>query len=130
MAGLQYHYRWRDSWVGRAGIGGGAIVNPLFFLDETEEITDEDIIGVVGVPLGASWVPGSGDVRPEVGLSVAPGLIDGAIPALWGGPSVGVRYHPLEGGLFVRAVGQGLVGTAEGETLGTLWVGFSVGYAF
>jgi hypothetical protein len=54
MAGLQYHYRWADNWVGRAGIGGGAIVNPMFFLDETEEITDEDIIGVVGAPLGAS----------------------------------------------------------------------------
>ncbi len=141
MIGLQYQYRWANDWVGRAGIGGGPVVE-LFPFDETallddalgdDKITSGDVSAMVGLPLGVSWIPGSGDWRPEVGLSVAPGLIGGEIPALWGGPSTGVRYHPRDGGLYVRAVGQRLHGTAvgkEGEGFGVWTIGLSIGYSF
>lgn len=138
MIGLQYQYRWANDWVGRAGIGGGPVIE-LFPFDETalldnvlgdDKITESDVSAMVGLPLGVSWIPGSGDWRPEVGLSVAPGLVGGEILALWGGPTAGFRYHPTDGGLYLRAVGQRLVGTAGGETLGVWTVGLSIGYSF
>jgi len=145
MIGLQYQYRWTDSWIVKAGIGGGPVIE-LFPFDDTAynrsvlrsvfsdyDFEDTDVSTAIGMPVGASWVPGSGDWRPEVGLSVTPGLIVGETPVLWGGPSAGVRYHPRDGGLYVRAVGQRLHGTAvgeEGDGFAMWTIGLSIGYTF
>jgi len=138
MIGLQYQYRPSDHWVGRAGVGGGVVIDGFpfdetAFLDDAlgeDEITEDDVATMVGLPVGASWLPGSGDWRPEVGLTFAPGLIGGEVLALWGGPTAGVRYHPTSGGIYFRAAGQRLLGTAEGEGLGLWTVGLSLGYSF
>lgn len=125
MLGLQYEYRGGDSWALRAGIGGGVIPVPAFLFG------GEGVVGIgfVGIPLGASWLPGEGALRPELGLSVAPGLFVG-VPVAWGGPSAGVRYHPTDGGLYVRATGHRLVAVAEDFAEGTWHFGISVGYSF
>lgn len=125
MVGLQYEYRGGDSWAVRAGIGGGVVPVPVFLFG------GEGVVGIgfAGVPLGASWLPGEGALRPELGLSVAPGLF-GGIPGAWGGPNVGVRYHPTDGGLYVRATGHRLVAVAEDFAEGNWWVGIGIGYSF
>lgn len=126
MIGLQYEYRGGDAWAGRVGIGGGILPIPDFTGDDTLL----DAVGVVGVPLGVSWLPGDGAVRPEVGVSVAPGLVAGTIPVVWGGPSVGVRYHPTDGGVYLRGTANLLVAAGEGEVLSRGWFGLGIGYAF
>ena len=125
MLGLQYEYRGGDSWAVRAGIGGGAIPIPTSLFGGEGVL----LLGFVGVPLGASWLPGGGALRPELGVSVAPGLF-GGVPVAWRGPSAGVRYHPTDGGLYVRATGHRLVAVAEDFAEGTWHVGISVGYSF
>jgi hypothetical protein len=41
-----------------------------------------------------------------------------------------VRYHPTDGGLYVRATGHRLVAVAEDFAEGTWHFGISVGYSF
>ena len=97
---LNFEQRRADHWAWR--VGGG-----IYARVTLPVVTDEESIPslLVGAPVGARWLPGGGDWRLEVGLSVAPGAgrEDSITPAVWGGPSVGVRHQPTGGGLFFRA---------------------------
>jgi len=126
MVGLHYQYRGADAWAGRVGVGGGILPIP----DLTGDDDFLDVAGVVGVPLGVSWLPGDGAVRPDVSVSVAPGLLAGAIPVVWGGPSAGLRYHPRDGGLYLRGTVNLLVAAGKGEVFSQGGFGLGIGYAF
>jgi hypothetical protein len=124
---VHYDRRFRDHWAWRGGVGLVATITPA--------VVSGDEPGpslLVGAPVGLRWLPGDGNWRLEVGLSVAPGLgTDGAAePAIWGGPSVGACRQPTGGGLFFRA-------TLTATTVATLndarvgpGIGLGFGYTF
>lgn len=124
---LNFEQRATDHWAWRVGGGVYARVTPAV-------VTDEESIPslLVGAPVGVRWLPGDGDWRLEVGLSVAPGAgREGSItPAVWGGPSVGVRHQPTGGGLFFRAtVTATAAATPEAVRAGP-GIGIELGYSF
>ena len=124
---LNFEQRRADHWAWRVGGGLYARIT-LAVVTEDENVPSL----LVGAPVGVWWLPGGGDWRLEVGLSVAPGAgMEGSItPAVWGGPSAGIRHQPTGGGLFFRATVTATATATPGAVRAGPGIGIELGYSF
>jgi hypothetical protein len=124
---VHYDRRFAGRWAWRVGGGLYARIT-LAVVTEDENVPSL----LVGAPVGVRWLPGGGDWRLEVGLSVAPGAgMEGSItPAVWGGPSAGIRHQPTGGGLFFRATVTATATATPGAVRGGPGIGIELGYSF
>lgn len=124
---VHYDRRVAAHWAWRVGGGLYARFTPAV-------VTEEENVPslLVGAPVGVRWLPGGGDWRLEAGLSVAPGAgREGAItPAVWGGPSAGIRHQPTGGGLFFRATVTATATATPEAVRGGPGIGIELGYSF
>lgn len=122
---VHYNRHASEHWGWQLGLGVQARLTLAVVSEDDETLPSL----LVGTPVGVRWRPGSGNWRPEAGLSVAPGL-SGDGPAVWGGPSVGIGRLPDGGGLFLRATLTATTIATPGEARVGPGIGLEVGYTF